>query len=364
MKVRFFLKDETNLLQRMIHSLWAENHMLSRNEKLLHHMFYDNPLREGLCGPSNLSFAGLWDTDTIVGLFGIIPYKLNIAGTISKGIAAANWFVHPKYGGHGLKLLKPALSYNPDIILLLGTNNNATKLYQMMRWHVLDDVPRWVGIVNRKMLLESLQINSTNLNYWPEVKPVVSLDQHKLTSNLDKEKWDHYYWSSFAPRTVGFARDYDYLKWRYLDHPVFEYKFILSQDDKDNYNGLAIIRIEKILKEQYKIGRIVEFMALDKSSSISLANEIIASDPTILFWDFFSFSSLTTWGLENVGFRRIPKWMSNDPFIPSRFQPLDFNIVNIVSSMYISKNLMGKLNPMDDAQWYITKGDSDQDRPN
>ena len=74
-------------------------------------------------------------------------------------------------------------------------------------------------------------------------------------------------------------------------------------------------------------------------------------------------SGVTAWGLEAVGFRRIPETI-NKVLIPTRFQPVDLENFKIKAAIYVSEEAKKEINNLNDHQWYITKGDADQDRPN
>lgn len=367
MEIRFFSKNETSELQQGINEIWAENHIFVREEKLLKYMFLDNPSRSTVSGKNDYSFLGAWKDGKLIGLLGVMPFLLNVYGKEELGCCLTNWIVLPEYrtSGAGLALMNAVQSHQPSILLSLGINENVAQLYRMMRWNVLDDTPRWIGIVNKNKTVEKmLNGNSEPLRYWSEVRGIqVSKYTVYEEIQLNEEKWNDFYWNDFAKKTVGFARDYSFINWRYLENPFFEYRTLLCVDKTDNYKGIAIVRIEEVLNGE-KIGRIVEFISSDQDSAVVLANAIINLDSEVLFFDFYCFSSVGAWGLEAVGFKKVIKSSNENIVVPSRFQPLDLKGTNLMASMYTTTKFAKKINIIKDDNWYVTKGDSDQDRPN
>ncbi|QQZ10278.1 hypothetical protein [Heyndrickxia vini] len=368
MDIRFFKLNETKQLQKGINDIWANNHIFFKEERLLKYMFHDNPSRHLITKDGCFSFLGAWENNNLIGLLGILPFALNIQGKRDFGFSLTNWIVSPEYRttGAGLALLKKVQSLNPSIILSLGINENVANLYRVMRWNVLNDCPRWIGIINKEKTNELLlNGNSNSLRYWNEVNAVQIKSSYKVSEviEIDEQTWNNFYWNIFAKESVGFVRDYLFLKWRYFNHPYFKYRVLICKDQNENYKGIAIVRVEEIINSE-KIGRIVEFIASDQDSAISLANSIINLDKEILFFDFYCFSSISSWGLEAVGFKRVLKSENEKLVVPSRFHPIDYTVTNLMSSMFINSNVTKKMNIIKDNLWYVTKGDSDQDRPN
>lgn len=368
MEIRFFRLDETEQLQKGINDIWGSNHVFSRNENLLRFMFHENPSRVLLVDHNHYSFLGAWENNVLIGFLGVLPFVFNNQGKKDMGCCLTNWIVSPEYRstGAGLSLLNEIQNFNPSIVLSLGINEHVAKLYRMMRWNVLDDCPRWIGILNKdKVVTKLLGGDLKPLRYWNVVKKVIESSLYEVTADqtLDEELWDQYYWGEFAKNSVGFARDFSFIQWRYLKNPFYEYKLLICKDRNGKYKGLAIIRIETILGDE-KIGRVVEFITSDQDSAIALANAIIEIDKDLLFIDFYCFSSVSSWGLEAVGFKRFYQSDQDTLVVPSRFQPLDLQVTSLKASMFINKKFKKQMNLIQDDLWYVTKGDSDQDRPN
>lgn len=368
MEIRFFFKSEKELLRNAINDIWAENHILSRNEELLDYMFMYHLEDTIFASKEEINFLGAWIEDNLVGFIGVLPFSINIEGKLENGCALTNWIVLDKYrdSGAGLALMKKIQEFSPKLILSLGINDNVAKIYKAMKWSVLKETPRWIGLVRKKETINCmLEGKAEPLRYWEEINEVplqTNLIVEQVT-DLNSKLWDEFYWSNFARSTIGIARNSEFLKWRYLKYPFFKYNTFVTKDDKGNYTGILIFRIEEVL-ENKKIGRIVEFIACDQDSYITLANILVNYDRSILFYDFYCFSGVSSWGVEAVGFKKVLKSQMDTYVLPSRFQPLDLVVTDLMAAMYVDPKIMKKLNLINEHSWYVTKGDSDQDRPN
>lgn len=368
MDIRFFKVAEINRLQEGINDIWAKNHIFVKEKELLTYMFHENPAKSIFTNNEHFSFLGAWERESLIGILGILPFHLNVFGKKSIGCTLVNWAVLPEHrnSGAGLALINEVKKYHPTMILSLGINPKVEKLYKLLGWNVLDETPRWIGIVNKKKTIElMLKGDHQPLRYWNELKRVQANRSYKVieVNELDERKWDTFYWGKFAKQSVGFTRDSSFLSWRYFKHPFFTYHTFVCMDQNGDYKGLVVVRIETILTGE-KIGRIVEFISSDQDSAITLANALIGMKEQLLFFDFFCFSNISTWGLEAVGFKRVLKSDTDKQVVPMRFQPLDFNHTSLMAAIYVEPKLIMEFPIQKNDLWYVTKGDSDQDRPN
>lgn len=365
MKIRLFRKDEQQLLKQAIHDVWGRNHILSYDDSLLHHMFFQTPNHTSIATKEEFSFLGVWDQNKVIGLLGVMTYTFNQYGKKGKAYSLTNWIVEEQYRhtGAGLQLIQYVLDLKPEMVLSLGVGEGAAPIYKLMRWEMNMDVPRWIGLQKKEEVVDALlDSNSHAIRYYNEIHEVLTARKAKRIQALDDELWNEFYWNIFAKDTIGIARDAAFLNWRYFNHPTFDY-IALAVKDGEQYEGLAIVRIEEVTGGS-KIGRIVEMMYSTQDSAVALANAIVHLDESVLFYDFYSFSTVSTWGLEAVGFKRVYK-TEEDPFVlPTRFQPVDLEITSMISAIYLTERSKEKFNVALDQQWYITKGDADQDRPN
>ncbi|MBR1672985.1 MAG: hypothetical protein IJ702_08655 [Fretibacterium sp.] len=365
MEIRFFKTSEKELLLDSIRKLWNPNHIYVRNPAVLEHLVLNTPYRAGFSGVGNYSFLGIWENDHVIGILGTIPQEINIIGKKGRSSTFTIWAVDKgKRGVCGLTFQEFLDTTGLDMKLAIGLSPMAYKIYNLLGWMVIEDVPRWVAVNRVEETVKHLLPNDSTIPYLPRVIPCNLKTRYKIEiDTLNAKKWDRFYSSQFAPMTIGTCRDYKFLKWRYMDSPVLKYHFLTLSDEKEDCYGLAVVRIEHILDGRYRLGRILEFIAVEAEASILLANAVVGFDPSVLMWDFYCLSDVTAFGLEAVGFRKIPVWM-NKVMMPTRFQPVDYNHMKLNAAIWLSAQAKASLSPLSTYQWYITKGDADQDRAN
>jgi hypothetical protein len=167
--------------------------------------------------------------------------------------------------------------------------------------------------------------------------------------------WDRVWGETGA----GTRRSVDFLKWRYLDHPRFQYRVLRFRSAASRLEGLAVFRIETVRDLPVTICRIVELV-----TDLPLAGPVIravirearASGAALL--DFACSSRKLEPALMTEGF--LPADIEPGRQIPLLFQPLDHRRAGIRFMAHLRKvpQVAGA------AEWYATRGDGDQDRPN
>nr|WP_165972308.1 GNAT family N-acetyltransferase [Paenibacillus piri] len=336
---------------------------------MLNYMFYDHAVVQTIFGKDNYGFLGAWHEGEIIGILGLMAFDMNIYGKLKFGFAPTNWIVSPehRHTGAGIELMRAMLNFNPSIVLNHGINANVARLYKGMGgYQVIPDVPRWIGVNDEERTTELLlEGNGQPIRYYDPIRSVATTSSYRVSEQFNADKWEDFY-TKWARRNVGFSRNAVFISWRYINHPSFNYHIFTCENAEGEYKGLLILRKEQILDGKGHIGRIVEFIADDQDSAVQLANEVVkfSQQNELLFNDFYCFSSITAWGLEAVGFKRVIKSEADKLVLPTRFKPLDLEITHMMAAIYVAKELQGKIDSINDQTWYITKGDADQDRPN
>lgn len=366
MEIRLLKISEFDKLIDAIRELWNPNHVYCRNPELLKYLVYNTPYRKNFtANDEDTTYFAILDGDKIIGLLGFIPLEGNIFGTpVSASTGTILKTDKQDYKFIGLDLLQESFKSDPCLHIGIGMNNRVIKLYKALGWYSFDDFPRWIWTENYNNLQKVFNIpESSNLNILNNKFDNKVFADEEFVNNLEEVKWNNFYNKVFAPKTVGVKRDYKFLKWRYIDYPFFDYKLLVIKDRLGQYKGLAVYRIENILDGQYRLGRILEFIYDDIDYGIKLAAKLQTIAKNILFWDFYCLSSITALALERCGFIRLDSDESKK-YIPTRFQPVDYEIMNIKGAFRLNDKAKKLINLVTDQQWYVTKGDADQDRPN
>lgn len=368
MEVRFFKKSERQLLLDSIDRLWRHDHIYVRKPEVLDHLVLHTPYRAAFAGEENYSFLGMWDDDgEVVGLYGAIPQEMNCFGETYPSETGTIWIVDKTKHHHidGLDFYDVVNDRPMGMHIGMGLSKFSVAVDRMMGYEYIRDLPRWIAVQKMDEALAVLLPDASVRPYMPVMHPV-SLDAttyHVTIDAFDATHWDAFYTGHFAPRYIGTKRDARFLQWRYGESPVLKYHFLTVEDAAGEVHGLAVVRIEPICEGKYKIGRILEFIAIEAEPSVVLANAVATFDPEVLMWDFYCMSDITSFGLEAVGFRRLPEWMDKT-MMPTRFQPVDYEHMKLNADVWVNKKLRKHLNSINSQQWYVTKGDADQDRAN
>jgi GNAT superfamily N-acetyltransferase len=176
-------------------------------------------------------------------------------------------------------------------------------------------------------------------------------DKAVITAHLPGGTPDH-----FKPPVSAYAaeRSRAFLRWRYESHPAFAYEFVLSPD----LRSVLVFHEEREATSGTLVIRIVDFLAREEHQDwlLDAALQTAHTRGTAIV-DFFC--SLECYGaaLKRIGF--FDEAEHSDGRFAALFQPLDFRdaSIRVIASQPLGENISAQ-------SWYITKADSDQDRPN
>jgi hypothetical protein len=361
-------------ISRFLDTYWAKDHAYVRFPQLFDWTFG----RRNLWGHDGYSFALAEDKSEIVGILGGIPFVFNCLGNTSEGVWTANYMVRPDYrrGVTAIRLLAMFRSHFRATVAF-GNNAEVTPLYRALRARLLVDMPRHFmvlpGAVGRMANLLRVTYPDWSGQRAEDLAHAFSRIDIPQTSiqpsNVLPVTWDAQDWPRIALRTIGAARDLDYLTWRYREHPCFQYRFLTVPEGERT--GLAIWRLETIrrstlqgLVEVDRIGRLVEFLPASRDNAqvlLALFWHALA-DADAIGADYYNYHGESRVWLQEFGFLATNSHLDGQA-IPSRFQPLESKGGRILSAVFAPDTV-----PMcsEDLQcnWYWSKSDSDQDRPN
>ena len=373
-EIRYANLDEYPQISQFIDNHWAKNHVYTRERELFDWTFH----RPGHWGPDKYSLTVAVDGNELVGILGGIPFTLNQFGKSSKGIWIVNYVIRYDYrrGATALQLLS-SFRRQFAAVVAFGINPATVAIYQVLRGQVLPEIPRHILTMpgQAKRMARTLRIaspdwrderirdlsSSFEFRQLPVPPPRYGLT---LPSN-----WDERDWPEHALSTLGAARDYDYLDWRYRRHPLFRYEFVTVEEG--NKTGLAVWRRETIRTETLRgledidcIARLVEFLPSSRANAEPLFAAFLAEAARggVMAADFYGYHGQTREWLQEVGFR-MSDTHADGPCFPSRFQPLDGKGGGILSAIFLQDSAL-PCSTDSQCPWYWTKSDSDQDRPN
>ena len=366
-EIRFFKKSERKLLLDAIDKFWKHDHIYVRNPAVLEHLVLNTPWRAELAGEENYSFVGMWVDGELVGLNGAIPQEGNILGTRVHAKAGTIWMTRKVEGKsiNGLDMGDYVDElWQTKLHTGLGLSPIVERIERLRGSYVTPYMNRWVLAVDLEKTAEYLLVSSEMKQYIPHSLWVDYPQRYIVdVDDLSEERWDAFYADTVAPRTIGICRDYKFLKWRYMESPVLKYHILTIRKEDGEYLGLAVLRIEPVLDRTCHIGRVLEFLAFDPVAATQLASALVDFRRDVLMWDFYCLSDVTAFGLEAVGFRKLSPW-SEKLQIPTRFHPIDHENMVLNVTVHLAEEWGNVVNPINSFQWYVTRGDGDQDRAN
>jgi hypothetical protein len=375
MDFKFAGFDDFTYIKKFLNDHWAKNHIYVRNPELFNWSFHHPHIWD----QEGYSFALALEKEEIVGILGGVPFRFNCFGQISKGIWLVNWMLRPDFrrGLVSLQLQNMFRRKPFETFIGFGNKPSVVPLYRARGFKILHDIPRHF-VVLPQALDRMKDLLSLTYPEWPldrvhklasEFQLVGMPEASEESQNSIPTSWNQQGWSHLAKTSVGAARDYEYLKWRYLDHPLFQYR-VISLTDGERI-GILVWRLETIhrttqhgVEEVDRLGRVVEFLPFSAQNAKDLISHLYLEldEESALGADFYGFFGQARQQLEKMGFRSVDAHPDGG-FIPSRFQPLDERGGQIGSAVLTLPGVPDCSADLS-CQWYWTKSDSDQDRPN
>ncbi len=306
------------------------------------------------------SFKILRLKENLVGMIGMIPYNYKIFNQIKKSHFLVNTMVDKSLRGYGIgpRLVMEA-GQGASISYTTSYGKNAKPMYQKLKWNEMGNLNRFIKIldISKSSKLANVQIpGNRSVLEKPEFdsafmfKPITKFDDS--VDIFWKQVKDKY------PITID--RTKEYLNWRYANHPIINYHIFVTMKSY-KIKSFIILRIEE--PPGYRIGRIIDFISDDDAEENTLFHLIeYCRKNDVNLIDFFFTGSFHIESLKKVGFRED----NEEPYdsIPMLFNPVDRNRKTVNFAFNINDKKLFYMRIEDINNWYITKGDGDQDRPN
>jgi hypothetical protein len=373
--LRYATPDDYARISAFLDTYWAKGHVYTRLPRLFDWTFG----RRNLWDQDSYSFALAEDQSELVGILGAIPFVFNCLGRASRGIWFANYMVRQDYrrGSLALRLLNMFRRPPYTAVIAFGVNSAAMPLYQALRAQILSQIPRHFGVLpgaeERLVRLLCLLYPSWSTSRARTLAQALRLPDESgeiaPANSAVPAQWDDRDWPYWTARTVGAARNYDYLHWRYGNHPCFTYQIIAIPDG--DRNGLLIWRLEIMrrsmphgLEDIDRIGRLVEFLPASRHNAHVLLTQFcrMLRKADALGADYYGYHGEVGHWLHELGFRML-RDNEDGLAIPARFQPLDSKGSSILSAVFVPEDVPVCSTDLN-CLWYWTKSDADQDRPN
>lgn len=358
---RWLDEQEHSLGQKVLNDIWAKNHILSRDSELFLWSYFRSP------GPSG--FLVGCDGAVPVACVGRIGFKGHLRSSIFNAAAMTCIKVLPEHkkSGLGLSLIKRAYT-DMHLVTNIGSNPNVCRLYKALGQEIVPAMPRYVAVADMEAV-EAVQRISIN----PDA---VTLSAYSACSRLracpsphgyaaepcnadNLLEWDTAWKRFFAPNLIGCVRDACYLRWRYLEHPRFNYEVFFLRKNKSNLCGMAVTRRIAFTDELLAI-RILDFLAVDEVAGKALSAAVFDRVPPNA-----AFVEHTCLGRQWRPLQEIGLGPEGSDSFSVYFSPPDLRYRAIMAAFKFSHECgMSTAEFLAAPQLYMTIADSDQDRPN
>ncbi|WP_366653622.1 hypothetical protein [Fodinicurvata sp. EGI_FJ10296] len=359
-EIRFPTYDETPAIVQFIASTWGPQHILARDAELLRWQLSWEfcPNERG----SGLSALTVWNAGEIVGMQGLIHAPFRIGAERLTSVWLCNLMVaeHHRPCGVGARLMTGVHNLPVDVIATSGINPEILPLYRKMRYHVIDSLDRYIHVIDAARFNELAKCQSPK---HKSARPM-TVAAHNLRLQQDDDFDD--FWPQFSDQSlsagyVGIDRTREYMRWRYVQHPRFDYKIFTVRNSDGCIRGIIVYRIEKISGFDGSVMRVLEVDAIDRDLIPILLDETVRIGiySGVIFADYYSSTDII------ADSARQSSWTRSVDFskaVPSYFQPLDYRPQQVsiaaraLRAGFLPDDWNGRLN--------VLKSDGDQDRPN
>ena len=303
--------------------------------------------------------------EKIMGYLGTIPLSFNYFGENIYGVCLANWqtdeALHSK--GFGYEMLDVALE-SSQIVYITAYKPILEKLFEKTNWQIHSDkqeqmlVRRFVKIFDAEKVKK--MIGEEDIIFDEVKNPFMSNEFEFLQIDSFNKDADSFWENVKNKYKITVNRNSKYLNWRYKDHPVFDYKLFVAKKG-DVIKAFVVVRLEKA--GEYTIGHIVDFAAEDNAEEFMLnvvCKWLLEQKADLADFSFTGDFHEST--LESTGFKET----NEEPYasIPYLFSPIDHKRRSTNFAFKIIDENLKNLGIATYNNFYITRGDCDQDRPN
>lgn len=318
--------------------------------------------------PENLNVLVMWDGDELLGMLGFMPAEVMWAGRVVRGTWTANWHVARDHRyGTGVLLLR-RLTEEYDVVLGQGAGPQNIRVTPRMGFSYYPKLARYVRILDETAVREYVEPSMSESEFsWRVAGQRHACALRPEEADLAREIPDRFRpenyrpsWSEYPEASYGTVRSAEFLNHRYLEHPCFRYQgFVAGPSD---HPAVLIFRVESVRDCTRLNVRVVELLFSASADGILHARGVLRrlEDEAIRvgagFVDFVCPAKGYRELLYEAGYVE-----GTDLPLPLRYNPLDrgWKAQNLI---LWSAPSLGSRPPL--SEWYVTKGDGDQDRPN
>lgn len=344
-------------LQGFIARTWGERHILASDAGFLRWQFDGDRMAEGAEGRVSVLILRGKEGD-IVAMQGLIASPFTHQGRSLEGAWLCNLMAEEseRAQGAGLTMLRAVAQLPLDVLATAGINPQLFRLYPLMGFHTIAEVPRWVRVLEPELGAQVLGPNAANA-FRLQTQGATGSGRADHYPGFDRD-WEDF-WATRSPEYFGVDRTAGYMNWRYRDHPRFTYDCYVTRE-QGKICAASVSRTERIAGQDHRVTRVLELHGHGAALVSNLARlEEIARDRGSLFMDYFGGGAESDAALAAAGWINT---LSTEQQLPNLFQPLDPRYRPLNAAV---KPLRGAaIDKATVRSMSISRADGDQDRPN
>ncbi|WJW76702.1 hypothetical protein QVG61_06350 [Thiohalobacter sp. IOR34] len=345
-KIENYIPEKhAGMLDVFLREVYPNPDYVMHSPRFLRWQYLENPFNETGEYTLKLVISG----NEIIGQMGIIPVRVRLPdGGIVTGAYPVNLIVRKQAApGFGALLMRDLLR-TCDLVVNPGSSLAGLKICVGLGMRDAGFLHRYLRLVNPELAARLCSGDSLppGLVFNADTDVGDATDSDRLPDRIPAAE-------NIPFHAASIMRNRDYLLWRYQNHPAFDYRFLTAGAG----SALLVYRLEAVLSHEVSVCRIVDYMGnLDALPGLINALTSSLNDQEIALVDFFSSVEIPQAVLENAGL--VCETPDAENRFASLFQPLDFR------KLAIRLLVGGKHADSCNLDVYVTKGDSDQDRPN
>lgn len=188
----------------------------------------------------------------LVGFNGVMPVLLCYQGHLQDATWSCDFYVDAAWRGKGLgrKLKEVLIADSPPLVMSFGISNHAAPVLLHLGWQSSPEVFNFRSIRTtlrslslRTLLLSSLQWFNRQRGRWFAAGEAEQPLQLALSATLPAIDELDQCWVQVAPGYQKVVvRNGRYLQWKYQQHPLARYTFVIARDSADQLAGLLVVR--------------------------------------------------------------------------------------------------------------------------
>ncbi len=331
---------------------------------LLNNKFFDWQYQHTPANKSGqYTFRVVKNKTQVMGFGGFIPLSLTIQRKQYQSAVLANLIIDKKYRGFGFGvfLVKDLVKDYP-ISFVNGYSESIQRAYQKLPgWTEMGNLSRLIGVFRE----EKARILAGKVGNFTPLLITKRKDRNFTTKKQFGKEIDALWRRVNKRYPITVTRSSTYLNWRYVDAPLMHY-LLFEYREKTKTRAYCVVRLEKCFYEhmRFTIARLVDFISeasVEQKMIDALLNYLQSQRVDLV--DYFSSATFHHQSLIKAGFVEA----QHEPYrsIPLLFNPIDRSrkqinwIIHLDSHAHLNKTFLQ--NPLN---WYVTKGDGDQDRAN